>query len=195
MLLFAAARAQIIQTVIEPALAAGKWVIADRFLPSTIAMQYHARGYIKYYEDGAYAGMIDDESIEDIGDLTRMSIRSNNERFGNLLIPDLTIFLMPSEEILNARAAKRGGLDRLEDNPEYVAKVREGYRLLTCGERLCNNVTDGKNYYAGMQYTRVKAVICQNHEEDEDAITQMVKRCISGLFYTDRQPPATERAA
>jgi dTMP kinase len=43
-LLFAAARAQLVQEVIRPALAAGRWVVADRFVHSSLAYQGAARG-------------------------------------------------------------------------------------------------------------------------------------------------------
>ena len=39
MLLFAAARAQLVREVIRPALAAGTWVVCDRFSDSTLAYQ------------------------------------------------------------------------------------------------------------------------------------------------------------
>lgn len=43
-LLYAAARSQVVEEVIKPALKAGKIVIADRYLDSTIAYQGYARG-------------------------------------------------------------------------------------------------------------------------------------------------------
>jgi dTMP kinase len=43
-LLFAAARAQIVDEVIRPALAAGRWVVCDRFIDSSIVYQGIARG-------------------------------------------------------------------------------------------------------------------------------------------------------
>ncbi|MGA0123028.1 MAG: dTMP kinase [Gaiellales bacterium] len=42
-LLFAAARAQIVDAVIRPALAAGRWVVCDRFIDSSIVYQGIAR--------------------------------------------------------------------------------------------------------------------------------------------------------
>ena len=44
LLLFLAARAQLVRNVIRPALAAGKWVVSDRFSDSTLAYQGYGRG-------------------------------------------------------------------------------------------------------------------------------------------------------
>ena len=44
LLLFLAARAQLVRNVIRPALAAGKWVVSDRFGDSTVAYQGYGRG-------------------------------------------------------------------------------------------------------------------------------------------------------
>jgi dTMP kinase len=51
MYLFMAARKQLIQEVIEPALAAGHIVIADRYHDSTLAYQGGARGVPTYWPD------------------------------------------------------------------------------------------------------------------------------------------------
>ena len=44
LLLFLAARAQLVRNVIRPALEAGKWVVCDRFSDSTFAYQGYGRG-------------------------------------------------------------------------------------------------------------------------------------------------------
>jgi len=164
LLLFAAARAQIVQTVIEPALAAGKWVIADRFLPSTIAMQYYARGHAERL------------SVEGVKTLTDMMVQPAS--FRHPVIPDLTVFLMPDEEILEARAAKRReGLDRLEDDFDFVTRVRQGYRLLTCNQALVNGESNGSCHYYGIHYSKRKEVILQTVEQDPQEIFKRI--CLS----------------
>ncbi|MBI5309642.1 MAG: dTMP kinase [Actinobacteria bacterium] len=88
-LLFAAARADLVERVIEPALAAGKIVIADRYVDSSLAYQGAARGL----------------GVEAIARL--------NEWASGGLTPDRTLLI----EIDPRRAAERGNEehDRFED--------------------------------------------------------------------------------
>src|SRR4030042_5389945 len=75
MLLYMAARAQLVRAVILPALQAGKIVICDRFLDSTIAYQGYGLG-------------MDIKAIQYIGKITTAGLK-----------PDLTIFLgLPIEK-------------------------------------------------------------------------------------------------
>lgn len=84
-LLFAAARADHVEKTIRPALAAGRWVICDRFLDSTRAYQ------------GA-AGGIDDAAI--------LALHGFGSRG---LLPDRTLVLELSPEQGRARAETRDG--------------------------------------------------------------------------------------
>ena len=93
-LLFAAARSDHVERLIEPALASGKWVIADRFIDSSRAYQ------------GAGSGMSDDDIM------TLHNIGSRG------LLPDRTLVLRldPKEAAQRAAARERGaaGHHRLE---------------------------------------------------------------------------------
>lgn len=104
LLLVFAARAQHVAHCIKPALAAGKWVVCDRFTDSTYAYQGGGRG-------------IDSACI---ADLERISIDS--------FAPDLTFVLDLSPEIGLERASARGEKDRFEvEGLEFFRRVRETY--------------------------------------------------------------------
>lgn len=89
-LLFIASRAELVATVIRPALAAGTNVLLDRFFLSTYAYQVVGRGL----DEGA--------------------VRQANALATGGLAPDLTLLLrIPAGEGLT-RAAGRGSVDRIE---------------------------------------------------------------------------------
>lgn len=109
-LLFAAARADHVARVIEPALAAGKWVICDRYLDSTRAYQ------------GA-AGGIDDADIVAIN------------RIGGALMPDRTLLLDLDVAAGRARAGERGASDRMGSRDgEFYERVDAGFRQFAAAE-------------------------------------------------------------
>lgn len=105
LLLYNAARAQVIAEIIQPALDAGKVVIADRFAWSTYAYQGYARGL------GA-------EQVQRLTELTCDGC-----------FPELTVVLDISVERGRARTAKRGEApDRLEqEKADFFERVRKGY--------------------------------------------------------------------
>ena len=105
LLLYNAARAQVIHEIIQPALDAGKVVIADRFAWSTFAYQGYARGL--------GAGMVQK--------LTELTCGS--------CFPELTVVLDLTVERSRARTAKRGEApDRLEqEKADFFERVRQGY--------------------------------------------------------------------
>jgi dTMP kinase len=89
-LLFATSRAQLVRSVIQPALLRGAVVLVDRFLLSTYAYQGAGRG------------------------LALESLQRINEFATDGLAPDVTLLLdMPLEHAM-ARMAARGSVDRLE---------------------------------------------------------------------------------
>jgi dTMP kinase len=109
MLLYMAARSQVVSEVIRPALTKGKIVICDRFLDSTIAYQGYGLG-------------IDIKLIKNIGELATEGIK-----------PHLTILLdLPTKEGLAVCGRVK---DRIEKRSlEYHLGVRKGYLKLASGE-------------------------------------------------------------
>ncbi len=103
MLIYMASRAQLVDEVIEPSLAAGRVVISDRFLLSTIVYQGIAGGL----------------SVAEIWRIGQVATGG--------LLPDLTLVLdVPPESALARVGAAR---DRIEDRPtEYQRRVRNGFR-------------------------------------------------------------------
>ncbi len=106
-LLYAAARSQHVEEKIIPALEAGKIIICDRFVDSSIAYQGAARG------------------------LGAEKIMGINEAALHGIIPDMTLFfdLSPEKGIL--RKKNERALDRLEkEKMDFHEKVYEGYKNL-----------------------------------------------------------------
>ena len=103
-LLFLSARAQVVSEVILPALAAGEWVVADRFFVSTYAYQIAGHG-------------LDDALV-----------RAANALATRGLIPDLTLLLTLPADIATVRRAGRGLADRLERyGAAFDARVAAAY--------------------------------------------------------------------
>ncbi|MEK9926963.1 MAG: dTMP kinase [Halieaceae bacterium] len=104
LLIIFAARAQHLTTVIEPALAAGKWVLCDRFTDATYAYQGWGRN-------------IDQRAIASLEQLVQGARR-----------PDLTVLLDMDPSLGLARAKERAELDRFEQEElAFFNRVREGY--------------------------------------------------------------------
>ncbi|HPO12935.1 MAG TPA: dTMP kinase [Candidatus Hydrogenedentes bacterium] len=104
LLLYEAARAQIVEEIIRPALEKGCIVLCDRFADSTTAYQGAGRG-------------LPMEEIERLHHLATQGVW-----------PDLTFVLdLPVEQGL-ARARNRGRADRMEQQAlEFHQRVRQGY--------------------------------------------------------------------
>ena len=111
LLLYEAARAQLVHQVIRPALAAGKTVICDRFYDSTTAYQAFADG------------------------LDRGMVSQANELAVDGCRPDLTlVFDLPVEDALRRRSGREAE-DRLElKGLEFQERVAAGFRAVAADE-------------------------------------------------------------
>lgn len=102
MLMYMASRAQLVEQIILPAVAAGKTVLSDRFLLANVVYQ-------------GYGGGLTPEAIWQVGEVATGGLK-----------PDHTFIL----DIEAAVAAERlgGERDRLESRGlDYMSRVREGY--------------------------------------------------------------------
>ncbi len=104
-LLHFAARRDHVSRVIRPALAAGQWVLSDRFADSTMAYQGYGHGLGR-------------EVIDELYDLTVGDLR-----------PDLTVILdLPVEEGLRRAAARKDGGSRYERmDRAFHERLRAGF--------------------------------------------------------------------
>lgn len=111
LLLYEAARAQLVHQVIRPALAAGKTVVCDRFCDSTTAYQAFADG------------------------LDRNMVSQANELAVDGCRPDLTlVFDLPVEDALRRRSGREAE-DRLElKGLEFQERVAAGFRAVAADE-------------------------------------------------------------
>ncbi len=105
-LMIYAARTQLVETVIEPALASGKWVVGDRHNMSSQAYQGGGR---------RLADLVDNVGSAILGDFE----------------PDFTIYLDIEPSIGLERARGRGALDRIEQlDIDFFHRTRERYLAL-----------------------------------------------------------------
>src|SRR3954468_22575677 len=112
LLLFAAARAQLVREVIAPALLRGAIVLSDRFLDSSTVYQGIARNL----------------ASDPVNQINRFAV-------GNVM-PDLTVVIDVPTEVSLARLKQRASdlPDRMErENIDFYKKVREGYLVLAKG--------------------------------------------------------------
>lgn len=108
--LYLADRAEHMAKRVEPALAAGRTVLCDRFHDATMAYQVYGRG-------------LDAEPVR----------VASAQAAGRM--PDRTILLDVDPELGLARASRRGALDRMErESLAFHRRVREGYLALAAAE-------------------------------------------------------------
>jgi dTMP kinase len=112
LLLFAAARAQHVGELVRPALAGGLTVVADRFVDSSLAYQWGARG------------------------LERRAVDLAIELATDGLEPDLRILLdMPVESALRRRMADSNQINRMDrESIMFHSRVRDAYHSLVAAD-------------------------------------------------------------
>jgi dTMP kinase len=119
-LLFAAARADHVQKTIAPALEAGRWVLSDRFVDSSLA-----------YQGGA-------------GGLGIETVRAINAFAIGQYFPDRTLVLMVDEGAERAEARDSGRSDRIGGRgADYHHKVDVAFRLIATEEPDRVRLVDG----------------------------------------------------
>ena len=102
MLLYMAARAQLVSEVIRPSLARGEWVVSDRYLLANVVYQGHAGG-------------LDPDTIRQVGAVATGGLE-----------PDLVLLLDVDLDTAARRLARP--LDKLENRgDEYRGRLRAGY--------------------------------------------------------------------
>ena len=115
-LLFLASRAQLVESVLRPALSSGKWVLCDRFADSTFAYQGYGRGF-------------------DLDELRRL-----NDFATGGLVPDKTVLLSVSPKVASLRmrareAATHTVADRMEcAGEDFHERLRKGFLELADAE-------------------------------------------------------------
>jgi dTMP kinase len=112
LLLFTAARAQLVREVIAPAIMRGAIVLSDRFLDSSTV----------------YQGIGRNLAADPVARINRFAV-------GNVM-PDLTVVIDVPTEVSLARLKQRASdlPDRMErENLDFYTKVREGYLVLARG--------------------------------------------------------------
>ncbi len=107
LLLYAAARAQLVKENIKPALESGKAVIADRFVDSS----------------AVYQGIGRDLGIDTVYKVNEFALQG--------IMPDMTFMMDLDAEAGIARKKNQAELDRMEqESLDFHKKVVEGYRKL-----------------------------------------------------------------
>jgi dTMP kinase len=121
-LLFMASRAELVEQVIRPALAAKKTVILDRFFLSTYAYQIFGRG------------------------LAAADVRAANRFATGGLVPDLTLLLrMPLAESLKRLERRRSGQDRIEKaSRDFHERVAAAFDVFADGKWQAENSEAGR---------------------------------------------------
>jgi dTMP kinase len=151
LLLFFASRTLNIENAIRPALAAGTWVLCDRFTDASRAYQGAGRGL----------------------DMNRINTLA--EWAHGDLNPDMTVLLDAPAEIGMQRAANRGETDRLEsEQMSFYKRVRAQYIALAENEPQRFTVIDASQPLAAVQVqiaSAIERLISVSKQDNERAIS------------------------
>ncbi len=135
LLLMFASRAQLVRSVIAPALRAGDWVLCDRFVDASFAYQGGGRG----------------QPPARIAELERWT--------GGDVRPDLTLLLDLPVAVGRERAARRGAVDRIEVEADaFFERVRATYRARAQAEPVRFCIIDSSQPPAAVLQAAVAAV-------------------------------------
>jgi dTMP kinase len=102
--LFAAARAELVHSIIAPALEAGQEVVCDRYIDSSLA----------------YQGIARDLGVDDVLELNLRATRG--------LLPDRTFLVLVDPDVALGRSSPSDRIER--EGPEFHRAVDEAYRRL-----------------------------------------------------------------
>ena len=137
LLLMFAARNEHVVKVIRPALAAGKWVVSDRFVDASYAYQGYGRG-------------LQWQTIEYLEQLVVGETQT-----------DLTLMLDVDPEVGLNRAAGRSAKDRIEQETlPFFANIRKGYMQRANADPKRIKVIDANQSMAAVEQ-QIKAVLQQ----------------------------------
>jgi len=126
MLLYMAARAQLVSEVIQPSLVRGEWVVSDRYLLANIVYQGHAGG-------------LDPDTIRQVGAVATGGLE-----------PDLVLLVDVDLDTAARRLARP--LDKLENRgDEYRGRLRAGYLAEAARRPDRIAVVDGTGDFATVQ--------------------------------------------
>jgi dTMP kinase len=111
-LIYAAARAQLVEEAVRPLLESGAWVLLDRFVDSSLA----------------YQGVGRDLGVEEVRAINRFATGDLN--------PDRTLLLRIDPVLARSRSrARLEGLDRLEGEPDdFFRRIDGAYRALAAAD-------------------------------------------------------------
>lgn len=119
--LFSAARNQLVNQIIRPALESGKVVICDRYYDSTTAYQGYGRGV----------------NLDDVKRINKIATIG--------VVPDITFFVdIPIDEIKHRIEAAKSSMDRMESSGDsFYERVRQGYFEIAKSELERFHIIDG----------------------------------------------------